>query len=172
MKSLCKILALGALAAASLGLSAQTIPASSLDSGSRATVAITPMTSSQVTSIVNSGIAAGSIAIPNQGGICGLTERTETVTTGSIYGSDLPSMTYVYVKNCNGVPVTWPTCAQMGGAWPNATCVRWNAYCPSGFNFVSLGETTTVRTSFSGGSNSGNSSTTTTKKTNATCVKL
>lgn len=68
MKSLCKILALGALAAASLGLSAQTIPASSLDSGSRATVAITPMTSSQVTSIVNSGIAAGAIAIPNQGG--------------------------------------------------------------------------------------------------------
>lgn len=162
-----KILVL-ALSAAVLGASAQTIPASSLDSGARAVVAITPTAPGDVTR----WISDGAVAIPNQGGICGLTERTETVTTGSIYGSDLPSMTYVYVKNCNGVPVTWPTCAQMGGVWPNATCVRWNAYCPSGFNFVSLGETTTVRTSFSGGFNSGNSSTTTIKKTNATCVKL
>lgn len=127
MKSLCKILALGALAAASLGLSAQTIPASSLDSGSRATVAITPMTSSQVTSIVNSGIAAGAIAIPNQGG-----------ASGSICGMGTSYLTADYSWGESGAFAYWAEAAFQCGS----TLVRysggggWRTRCPSGYNGV------------------------------------
>lgn len=67
MKSNFKSFAFAALAALAIGASAQSIPASSADSGSRAVVAITPMSSGDVTNIVRSGLSTGAISVPSQG---------------------------------------------------------------------------------------------------------
>lgn len=70
MKSNFRILTALAMAAAAFGVSAQSsipTPASSASAGGRAVVAITQMSASDVTNVVNQSISSGQIAIPNSG---------------------------------------------------------------------------------------------------------